>query len=68
MKCIYDCKGRLVCKVDPDTGFIESKYQKLTMRTTLPLRTSLVIEREKVWTKIPRVDNQHFYVESKVLS
>lgn len=66
MKCIYDCKGRLVCKGDPVTGFIEIKYQKQTMRTTIPPNTSLVIEREKIWTKITRVDNQHFRVESKV--
>ena len=64
---IYDCKDRLVCKGDPATGFVESKYQKQTMRTMLPLKTCLIIEREHVWTRITRVSNTKFRVESKIL-
>ena len=64
---MYDCKNRLVCRGDPQTGYIETKYQKQTTRTTLPLKTSLIIEREHVWTKITRVSNTQFRVDSKII-
>lgn len=64
---IYDCKNRLVCKADPDTGYVETKYQKQTMKTTLAEKTSLVIERETVRTEITRINDFEFSVKSNII-
>ena len=64
---IYDCKQRLVCRGDPSTGFVETKYQKQITKTILPLKMYLIIERDRVWTKITRVNNVDFHVESKLI-
>lgn len=64
---IYDCKNRLICKGNPVTGFVETKYQKQVTRTRLQIHDCIIIERDRVLTKITRIDNEQFKIESKIV-
>ena len=52
MEEIRDCKGRLACKGNAATGFVEAMYKGQKTRTTLSIGERFTIEREGVVTEI----------------
>lgn len=63
MQIIKDKNGKVICKADPQWGLIETKYQKMTVRTTLAIGESISIEREDSVTRIIRVNRSFFCVK-----
>lgn len=68
MEDIRDCKGRLVCKVEPNDGFIESAYKRQITQTRLPIGGDFTIERDGIRTIITRYGFNEINVESQDLS
>ena len=64
MEEIRDCKGRLACKGNSTTGFVETMYKGQKTRTTLPVGETFTIEREGIVTKVIRISPTAFKVES----
>lgn len=54
---IRDCKGRLVCKVEPRNGNVETVYKRQVTKTTLAVGAKFVIERDGVQTTVTRKSN-----------
>ena len=63
MEEIRDCKGRLACKGNAATGFVEAIYKGQKTRTTLPVGETFTIEREGVVTKVIRISTTAFKIE-----
>ena len=68
MEDIRDCKGRLVCKVEPNNGFIEAAYKRQITRTRLSIGEDFTIERDGIRTIITRYDANVINVESQELT
>lgn len=66
MEDIRDCKGRLACKGNATTGFIEISYKRCKTSTQIPIGGRLKIERDDVVTIVSRPNNSTFHVESHV--
>ncbi|NLJ19457.1 hypothetical protein [Globicatella sulfidifaciens] len=66
MKEFRDCKGRIACKGDPKTGFLEVLYKRCRTSTILNVGGTFKIEREGVVTKITRKCSNEFSVNSYV--
>lgn len=64
MEQIRDCLGRIVCKGNPGSGFIEIRYRDLTVQAILAIGDSYTVEREKVVTTITRTSKLRFSVSS----
>lgn len=64
MEEIRDCKGRLACKGNAATGFVEAIYKGQKTRTTLPVGETFTIEREGVVIKVIRISTTAFKIES----
>mgnify|MGYP000293688478 CR=1 FL=1 len=64
MEEIRDCKGRLACKGNAATGFVEAMYKGQKTRATLSIGDKFTIEREGVVTDVIRVSATAFKVES----
>ena len=66
MEIIRDCAGRIVCKGDAGTGFIEIRYRDLIIHATLVMGETYVIEREGIVTTVTRTGDFHFSVSSRI--
>ncbi len=64
MDVIRDCKNRIACKGNAQTGDIETVYKGHKTRTRLPVGGVFTIERDDVITKITRISTTAFKVES----
>ena len=62
MKTIRDRLGRIVCKADPATGTVETKYCKQTVRFILGIGESMTVEREGIVTTIIRSSTTDFRI------
>lgn len=62
MKTIRDRLGRIVCKADPATGTVETKYCKQTVRFILGIGESITVEREGIVTTIIRSSTTDFRI------
>lgn len=65
MEEIRDCKGRLACKVDPESGVVETVYKGCRTRTQLSVGSSFTIEREGVETNVILLSSCAFQVKSR---
>ena len=68
MEDIRDCKGRLACKGDAATGFVETAYKGQKTRTFLSVGSEFIIEREGVVTKVMRVTVCDFHIDSYIVA
>lgn len=59
-----DCLGRLVCKGNPQTGFVECQYKGNKTSTVLSIGESFIIERQEILTVVTRVSEHDFKVIS----
>ncbi len=64
MQDIRDCEGHLVCRLEAHSGFVESMYKRQKTITTLPVSSSITIERDGVRTTVTRLSESRFDVES----
>lgn len=64
MESLHDCEGRLACKGDPKTGYVESLYKGNKTSTTLAVGEIFTIECQGVITNIIRTCTAYFTVES----
>ena len=64
MENIRDCKGHLVCKVEPSSGSVEAVYKKQLTATTLAVGAMFIIERDGVRTTLTRKSNMEINVDS----
>lgn len=64
MELIRDCLGRVVCKGDASSGFIEIRYRGLTVQAILAIGNSYTVERENIVTIITRTSKLRFSVSS----
>lgn len=64
MEEIRDCKGRIACKGNADTGLVEVVYKRCKTSTQISIGGTFKIEREGVVTIVTRINNSAFYVES----
>ena len=64
MEQIRDFLGRVVCKGDASSGFIEIRYRDLTVQAILAIGDSYTVERENVVTIITRASRLRFSVSS----
>lgn len=63
---IRDCKDRLACKGNAETGLVEAMYKGQTTRTRLSLGEVFTIERDGVITNVTRISRTAFQVESQM--
>lgn len=68
MEDIRDCKGRLVCKIEPSDGSIESAYKRQITKTRLPIGVDFIVERNGIRTVITRFNANEINVVSQDLS
>ena len=66
MEDIRDCRGRLTCKGDAATGFVESVYHGVKFCTTLSVGAEFAVEREGVVTIITRTTDSAFRIVSYI--
>lgn len=64
MEEIRDCKGRLACKGNAETGAIVCMYKGYKTSTNLGVGDKFTIEREGIETVITRISPLAFAVES----
>lgn len=64
MEEIRDCKGRIACKGNANTGLIEVVYKRCKTSTQISIDGTFKIEREGVVTIVTRINDSAFYVES----
>ena len=64
MKSFHDCKGRLACKGDPQTGYVERLYKGNKTSTILAIGETFTIECQGVKTNIIRTCASYFTIES----
>jgi hypothetical protein len=64
VEVLRDCIGRIACKGDATTGFIETLYKGHKTHTKIPIGEKFVIEREGTVTTVTRINNTAFKVES----
>ena len=68
MEYIRDCKGRLVCKIEPFDDFIESAYKRQITKTRLPIGGDFIVERDGIRTIVTRYNINEIDVESQDLT
>lgn len=64
MESLHDCEGRLACKGNPKTGYVESLYKGNKTSTILAIGEIFTIECRGVKTNIIRTGASHFEIES----
>lgn len=64
MEAVFDCKGRIACYVDNDTGLVENSYKGNKTSVVLQKGDIFKIERQNVTTLLKRKDSRSFEVES----
>ena len=64
MQEIRDCKGRIACKGNANTGLVEVVYKRCKTSTKISIGGTFKIEREGVVTVVTRINDSAFYVES----
>jgi len=64
LKDIRDCCGRIACKFDVNSGFVEVVYKRIKTSTQIAIGGAFRIEREGVITLITRNSDATFFVES----
>lgn len=64
MELLYDCEGRLACKGNPNTGYVERLYKGGKTSTTLAIGEIFTIECQGVVTNIIRTCENYFTIES----
>lgn len=62
MDVIRDVRGKVICKGDPTSGIIETRYCKFAVRTALGKEESIAIERDGLITTIIRTADNRFIV------
>lgn len=62
MESLHDCEGRLACKGNPKTGYVESLYKGSKTSTTLAVGEVFTIECQGVVTNIIRTCTAYFTV------
>lgn len=65
MREIRDCKGRLTCLADENTGEIETRYKGAIARATLSPGSVFTIERDNTVTNIFFSPQKTFRIESQ---
>ena len=65
MQEIRDCKGRLSCLADENTGEIEARYKGAIARTTLSPGSVFTIKRDNTVTNIFFSPQKTFRIESQ---
>lgn len=65
---IRDYRGRLACKGNASTGFIEALYKGQKVRTTLSIGEVFSVERDGVLTEVERVSTRAFKIESHIIA
>ena len=68
METIRDCKNRVACKGDAATGLVESQYKGFETSTQLSIGAAVTFKRDGVITKVTRVSDTAFLVESYYLA
>lgn len=68
MNSFFDCRGRLACKGDPETGLVECWYKKHMTSAILQIGESFKVEREDTITIITRASANTFTVESRIIT
>ena len=64
MEEIRDCTGRIACKANATTGFVEVSYKRCKTSTQIPIGGVFTIERENVITLITRINDAGFNIKS----
>ncbi len=64
MKQYKDRLGRCVCYADAVTGIVEHEYKKVKTKTTVPIGSEYIVERDNIITILKRVDTVDFQVTS----
>ncbi len=61
---VRDCKGRLTCVANENTGAVEAVYKGHKTKVQLAVGEVFTVEREGIVTNVTRVDTSAFAVES----
>ena len=61
---LYDCIGRMACKGNPMTGFVECLYKGNKTSTVLAIGDSFTVERQGIVTVVTRIEQSQFDVSS----
>ena len=64
MEDIRDCSGHLICHGDAITGFVFSLYKGHRIIAHLAVGETFTVERNDTKTKITRIDDSTFKVNS----
>ncbi len=64
MNDIRDSRGHLVCRIEPESGLVESSYKKQITKTHLHIGGSISIERNRIITTVKRTAEEDYEVES----
>lgn len=67
MTAILDCLGRLVCRVDENSGLVEIKYKGHTTKTIIKPGGEVEIHRQNSLTRLKRIDFDQFVVDSRAI-
>ena len=67
MKELYDCNGKLTCKVNKETGYLERKYKGANMNCFLEIGRTINIECQGARTIVRRSPNGGFAVLSEII-
>ena len=60
---ILDSIGRVACKLEPATWYIESAYRGCKTSAHLAAGESFTVERQGQITTVTRIDNMNFMVQ-----
>lgn len=63
MITIRDSKGRVACMADEKTGVVETKYNKVVVRTTLNPGCTFTISRDGTQTRVTLNSNHKFEID-----
>lgn len=64
MEEIRDCRGKLVCMANGQTGVIERLTSKDRIYISLPVGGKFAFETKDAYTIIERINDKLFYVNS----
>lgn len=67
MKELYDCNGKLTCKVNKENGYFERKYKGANMNCFLEIGRTINIECQGARTIVSRSPNGGFAVLSEII-
>lgn len=57
---VINCKGKLVCKVDYLSGFLETKYKGFYTRMLMPIGGTFFVELDNIITEVVRDSSTSF--------